>query len=201
MSAVGIAGERNAWAPPELAAMRGAGGVEPIWLPNPWKGARVLMLGCGAKPMVGAVNHDRVKHSPWVDAVGDLEVMPWAWAAGYVGVFDAVYCYDLVEHIADVFGFLNEIHALMRPGGVLVMRGGAADNPASYTDPSHKHWFTEESMDFVDPSRGLGKHYGQFYLDSLGRPLAKWRIDGVDRCNADPRWPDTPDIQWTLVAL
>jgi SAM-dependent methyltransferase len=194
--------------------MRGAGGVEPIWLPNPWQGGRVLMLGCGAKPMIGAVNHDRVKHSPWVDVAFNLEKMPWIKqhaplnllleherVFAQVDGFDAVYAYDLVEHIEDVFGFLNEIHALMKPGGILVMRGGAADNPATFIDPTHRHWFTEESMDFVDPERGLGKNYGMFYTDGMGRPLAKWHIDGVDRVNADPRWPATPDIQWTLVRL
>lgn len=184
-----------------LNAMRGAGGVEPIWLPNPWlaAGGRVLMLGCGAKPMVGAVNHDRHKHSSWVDEWWNLENMPWPLSID--GPFDACYAYDLVEHIEDVFGFLNEIHALLRPGGILVMRGGAADNPATFIDPTHRHWFTEESMDFVDPDRGLGKSYGMFYTDSLGRPLAKWHIDGVDRVNADPRWPATPDIQWTMVKI
>lgn len=184
-----------------LNAMRGVGGVEPIWLPNPWLagGGRVLMLGCGAKPMVGAVNHDRVHHSQWVDAAWDLDVMSWARLPGEP--FDACYAYDLVEHIEDVFGFLNEIHMLLKPGGILVMRGGAAENPASYCDPTHKHWFTEESMDFVDPDRPLGRSYGMFYRDTIGRPLAKWHIDGVDRVNADPRWPATPDIQWTMQAL
>ena len=177
----------------------GAGGVEALWIPNPWHGARVLVLGCGAKPMIGAVNHDLHKHSPWVDAIGDLEVMPWVWAAD-LAPFDVCYAYDLVEHIQDVFGFLNEIHAIMRPGGILVMRGGSAMNPASYIDPTHKHWFMPDSMDFVDPDRPLGKHYGMFYSDSMGRPLAKWTIDGVDMVNADPRWRETPDIQWTMVA-
>lgn len=194
--------EMNAWAPPELAAMRGAGGVEPIWLPNPWKGGRVLMLGCGAKPMIGAVNHDRVKHSPWVDATGDLDDMPWSYARSGLGVgpFDAVYAYDLVEHIDDVLGFMNEIWTLLKPGGVLVMRGGAFDNPASYSDVTHRHWFTEDSFNPFDRSTNEGNHYGRFYTDSLERPLTEWRIDGVDRVNAHPKY-GVGDIQWTLIKV
>lgn len=184
-----------------LNAMRGAGGVEPIWLPNPWlaAGGRVLMLGCGAKPMVGAVNHDRHKHSSWVDVAFDLDAMPWPSTTG--GPFDAVYTYDVVEHMVDVLGFVNQIHGVLKSGGILVMRGGAANNPAVWTDPTHLHFFNPDSMDFFDRSTGLGNHYGRFYTDRMGRPLTEWRIDGVDLVNAHPDWPDTPDIQWTMVAL
>lgn len=201
MSAVGIAEDRNAWAPPELAAMRGAGGVEPIWLPNPWKGARVLNIGAGARPVVGAVNHDRRIHSPWIDMAWELEAMPWA--HGWQGdppPFDVIVCHDVIEHMADALGFVNEVHALLRPGGLFIMRGGAWDNPATYIDPTHKHWFHEDSFDFFDRSRGLGNSYGRFYVDSLGRPLTEWRIDGVDRCNADSRY-GVGDITWTMVRL
>lgn len=185
-----------------LNAMRGAGGVEPIWLPNPWLagGGKVLNIGCGARPVVGAVNHDRRIHSPWVDIAWELEAMPWAhgWQDD-APRFDVVVAHDVIEHIPDALGFVNEVHALLRPGGLFIMRGGAADNPAAYTDPTHVHYFTEESFDFFDRSTGLGNHYGRFYVDRLGRPLTEWRIDGVDRVNPDYRYPDTPDLCWTMV--
>lgn len=173
--------------------------IQPAWIrDHPFGGKRLLQLGCGARPFEGAVNHDRVRHSPWVDVGHDLDVMPWAPLAPH-GLFDVIVAFDLIEHITDVLGFVNECHRLLVPGGRLVMRGGAANNPASYTDPTHKHWFTDESMDFFDPDRNLGEHYGSFYVDTLGRPLAKWQILTVDRVNADPRWPATPDIQWEMV--
>lgn len=204
MNAQTSVGERNSWAPPELAAMRGAGGVEPLWLPNPWAkgGARVLNIGAGARPVVGAVNHDRRIHSPWVDVAWELEAMPWAHGLPVdESRFDIVIAHDVIEHIRDALGFVNEAHALLKPGGLFIMRGGAWDNPAAYTDPTHVHFFTEDSFNFFDRSTGLGDTYGRFYVDRLGRPLTEWRIDGVDRTNADIRWPDTPDIQWTMVAL
>lgn len=184
------------------ATMTGAGGVEPIWLPNPWKaaGAAVLNIGCGARPVEGAVNHDRRKHSPWVDAWWNLELMPWPAGTVRQGEFDVVIAHDIIEHMTDALGFVNEVHGLLKPGGLFVMRGGAWDNPASYIDPTHKHWFHEDSFDFFDRERGLGNSYGRFYVDSLGRPLTEWRIDGVDRTNPDYRY-GVGDITWTMVAL
>lgn len=193
----------NGWVDAERAAMRGAGGVVPIWLPNPWAagGARVLNIGCGARPVIDAVNHDRRKHSPWVDWEFDLERMPWAYGGSFGRhSFDVVICHDVVEHIADVLGFVNELHALLKPGGLLIMRGGAWDNPATYIDPTHKHWFHEDSFDFFDRERGLGNHYGRWYEDSLGRPLTEWQIDGVDRVNPDHRY-GIGDLQWTMIRL
>lgn len=200
MSAVGIAEDRNAWVPPELAAMRGAGGVEPIWLPNPWKGGRVLMLGCGAKPMVGAVNHDRVIHSPWVDVAWDLDVMPWD-AVRSAGPFDAVYGYDLWEHLKDAYGAINEVHALLNPGGILIFRMASWDNPVSYRDLTHCHYAHEESFDFFDRSTAIGSHYSSFHpVDSLGRLPTHWKLDGVDRVNADRRC-GVGDLQFTMVKV
>ncbi len=174
--------------------------ITPAWQPNPWPGKRVLQLGCGRRPMEGAVNHDRGRWGPWIDAEWDLEDMPWAHKAPG-GEFDVVVAYDLVEHIDDVLGFVNEVHALLVTGGTLIMRGGAHDNPASYIDPSHKHWFREESFNFFDRRNNLGDWYGRHYVDTLGRPLTEWHVAKIERVNADPRWPDTPDLQWTLVKL
>ena len=44
----------------------------------------ILHLGCGVRPMAGAVNHDKVAHSPWVDVAHDLEAFPWPWGDSYI---------------------------------------------------------------------------------------------------------------------
>lgn len=194
--------------PPILGVFRPAGIAPrdnsrprvPAWKENPWPGQRVLQLACGLRPMEDATNHDRGGWGPWVDVAHDLDDMPWSPLAA-LAPFDVTCAYDLVEHIEDVLGFVNEIHALLGPGGVLVMRGAAWNNPASYTDVTHRHWFTEDSFNFFDRSTPIGDHYGRFYTDSLGRDLTEWRIREVARVNADPRWPDTPDLQWTMVRL
>jgi len=177
-------------------------GMVPVWREPPGPG-RWLQLGTGARPLEGGVNHDRFAHGLWIDVAWDLDLMPWAALRAVVpeGGFDGVVAYDLIEHIVDVLGFVNECFDLLRPGGMLILRGAAHDNPASHTDPTHLHHFTEDSFDFFDRRTNIGAYYGRFYGDKLGRPLTEWQVIGARRVNADPRWPTTPDILWTMVRL
>lgn len=185
--------------PPVPAAAPAQSGLVPIWRQAPGPGLW-LQLGTGARPVEGGVNHDRFQHGAWIDVACDLDVMPWEplRAAMPAGGFDGIVAFDVVEHIEDTLGFVNECHALLKTGGILVMRGGAADNPAVFTDPTHKHFYTEDSMDFFDDRTNLGAYYGKFYADSLGRPLARWWVMGCRRVNADPRY-GIGDLQWTMV--
>lgn len=195
--------------------------TEPQWQPNPFRGQRVLHLGCGTRPIRGAVNHDRMRHGEFVDVAWDLDRMPW-FVKGPVQVgddgvailsrpmprtwdpdpFDVILALDLFEHLVDPYGAVNECWDLLRPGGLLIIRVSAYDNPATYADMTHKHWANEEAYDFFDRSTRMGGHYSTHHpVDSLGRLPTYWRIDGRDRVNPDDRWPDHGDWQFTLVKL
>lgn len=181
--------------------------TEPQWQPNPFRGQRVLVLGCGARPVRGAVNHDRARHGEFVDVWGNLDQMPWVWTApegtGYLRdePFDVIIALDLFEHLVDPYGAVNECWSLLRTGGVLIIRMSAWDNPATFADLTHKHWANEEAFSFFDRTTRLGGHYGPFHpADSLGRLPTPWRVDGVDRTNPDERY-GIGDLQFTLVRL
>lgn len=168
------------------------------WQPNPYRGM-VLNLGCGARPIVEAVNHDRVEHGPWVDVAFDLDRMPWA---DLCPGFDVIVALDLFEHLRDPYGAVNECHRLLLPGGLLVARMAAWDNPVSHSDLTHRHFVSEGAMDFFDRDTLVGAHYSDFHpVDSMGRLPTRWHIDGVDRVNPDPRWPKKGDWQFTMVRL
>lgn len=186
--------------------------TQPQWQPNPFRGQRVLVLGCGARPVKGAVNHDRVRHGEYVDAWCNLDAMPWTFAEGGTDgpalpaaamrePFDVVIALDLFEHLVDPYGAVNECWSLLRTGGVLIIRMSAWDNPATFADLTHKHWANEEAYSFFDRTTRLGGHYGPFHpADSLGRLPTPWRVDGVDRVNPDERY-GVGDLQFTLVRL
>jgi hypothetical protein len=38
-----------------------------------------LELGSGKAPTLGYVHHDRRRHSPRIDEIHDLELLPWPW--------------------------------------------------------------------------------------------------------------------------
>jgi hypothetical protein len=59
----------------------------------------ILHLGCGTRPLAGAVNHDK-RPAAGVDVAHDLDVLPWPWADG---AFSKVIALDVMEHLrADV---------------------------------------------------------------------------------------------------
>ena len=170
----------------------------PYWKtkPNPY-GGRVLQLGCGAAPMEDATNHDRALFAPWVDIAWDLDVMPW----GIDGEWDVVCAFDLWEHLVDPYGAVNEAHRLLVPGGLLVFRMSAWDNPASFNDLTHKHRAAGEAFDYFDRRTPKAIAYSEFHpVDTLGRLPTEWHIERAFRTNADPRF-GVGDIQWEMRRL
>ena len=86
--------------------------------------------------------------------------------------FDAVYCSEVIEHVADANSFINAITALMRPGGVLYLTTpdiGHRRRPRDITTweafcpPGHCLYFSPENLTLL-----LGRHG----LDVFKRRLA-----------------------------
>jgi len=114
-----------------------------------------LNIGCGELPFPSCINVDRRK-TETADIIHDLEVLPWPFANER---FERVYAYDILEHLADVVKTMEEIHRVLKPGGVVEIRTCAWDQEQSYTDPTHKHWFTLNSFDFFDSTTFFGNKY------------------------------------------
>ena len=142
-----------------------------------------LQLGCGIRPLQGAVNHDRTAHHDYVDVAHDLEYLPWPWQDGE---FDKVIALDVMEHLRiDVQGWLDECWRILRPGGQLVLRLPAWNNALSWRDITHRRVFHEESFHYFDRSTQLWRDYGSFYF---GPGYNKWWvIERIERVN-----PPTP---------
>src|SRR4051812_33063329 len=75
----------------------------------------VLNLGCGRKHLPGAVNLDvTLDTSP--DVVHDLNRRPWPFPDDS---FREVVALDVIEHLDDVIGSMEEIHRVCRDGAVV----------------------------------------------------------------------------------
>jgi SAM-dependent methyltransferase len=139
-----------------------------------------LNLGCGNVQMDGAVNHDLVQHSSWVDVAHDLEVTPWPWADD---TFETVWAMDLLEHLHLGFiGFFNEVWRILQPGGVVLVRTPMWNSPNAVIDPTHVRCYHPESFHYLDPATQWGQKYSIY-------TTRKWQIEqlGIDLVNIHAR--------------
>lgn len=111
----------------------------------------ILNLGCGRKPMGGAVNLD-ISSEVGADVVHDLAAMPWPLPPDQ---FREVYAYDVIEHMDDVPRVMEEIHRICRPGARVHITVPHFSSGNAFTDPTHRHFFSCFSFDYFDESHGL----------------------------------------------
>jgi SAM-dependent methyltransferase len=138
-----------------------------------------LCLGCGFRPLAGALNHDRTAHAAHVDVAHDLDVLPWPWPDG---AFAKVVALDVVEHLRlDVADWLGECWRLLAPGGRLVLRAPAWNGPNLWRDPTHRRAFHEETFDFFDPERPFFRHGRLYFADYYPGGSRWWAVEVVER--------------------
>lgn len=78
---------------------------------------RVLNLACGKVILPDWVNVDRRPH-PGMDVLLDLE-RPWSFKDD---TFDRVWASHVLEHVLDLVHTMEELHRVLKPGGVLFAR-------------------------------------------------------------------------------
>ena len=106
-----------------------------------------LDIGSGAKPRPGFYGVDRLD-VPGVDIVADLnrplELLP-------DGCAEHVYSSHALEHVADLFLLLGEVHRISRPDAVIELIVPHWSNPFYYSDPTHVRFFGLYTLSyFVD---------------------------------------------------
>lgn len=116
-----------------------------------------LNLGCGRKKLEGFVNVD-IAEPVNPDIVWDLDRFPYPLPRGH---FVDIQAHQVVEHLADIPAFMDEVHALLAPGGSVEITTPHYSHPNSYNDPTHR-WhlgfyafnvFTTDPVDYYSRSR------------------------------------------------
>lgn len=156
---------------------------------------RELNLGCGRNQRAGALNVD-VRESARPDLVWDLEKRPYPLPRNY---FEHIWASDVVEHLADLQGFIEEVHALLAPGGTLEITTPHFSCSNSFTDPTHRHhlgyfsfdYFTDHSpWNFYSPVRfSIAARQIVFHPSRLNRLIA-W---------AAHKRPDLYERRWAWI--
>jgi SAM-dependent methyltransferase len=110
---------------------------------------KTLDVGCGDRKTKGAVGIDIVA-LPGVDIVHDLDVYPWPLDDGS---FDKVLMLNIIEHLDDTIKAMREVHRILKPGGVVHIEVVYWNHKYTWSDPQHKHAFTELSWEFFTGKR------------------------------------------------
>ena len=162
--------------------------------PNP-NLPRVLNLGCGKKPRPGALNVDiSAETSP--DLVLDLETRPWPLPRNW---FLEVHAMDVVEHLTDVVGFFEELHAVCAPDARIYITVPHFSNRNAFTDPTHRHYFGLRSFDYFTDGHELS-HYSRarFIKDSVTVQFEKTPFNKAV-WRAARRFPDLWESRWAWI--
>ena len=101
---------------------------------------------------------------PGVDVVHDLDCYPWPFAEG---AFDRVVCRHVLAHLQDVVRAMEELHRIIRPGGVaeIVTPHFSSDN--AFTDITSRWFFGYRSMDYFCVDRKCNYRYGHAVFQLL----------------------------------
>lgn len=132
----------------------------------------ILNLGCGNRIITDkdAINHDRWQHRPEVNAVHDLNELPWPWLDNS---YDEIQLISVAEHLRiDLVEQLNECWRILKPGGMLVIKYPLWSTPTAHDDPTHRWYWSEKVLDVFDPDTKYGK-------DAPYYTQRKWHIDSV----------------------
>ena len=135
---------------------------------NPFPGKRVLHIGCGDDKLQGATGIDLLK-LPAVDIVYDLDKTPWPFEEKS---FDIVYAHSVVEHVTDIVAFMNEVWRILAPGGRFIVSVPYFRSTDSFTDITHKHFFTAQSFDYFFDENNSRANY--CYTDKRFRRIGFW---------------------------
>ena len=100
-----------------------------------------LNLGCGPDIREQYWNVDLVD-GPGVDQQHDLDEYPWPFETDQ---FSIVLMSHVIEHLQDREAALNELHRIMRPGGIATVRFPHHNSISAYTDPSHVKTITHRT--------------------------------------------------------
>jgi SAM-dependent methyltransferase len=121
-----------------------------------------LVLGCGDRPVEGAVNHDRTAHRAEVDVVWDLNNYPWPWGND---AFDHIHADAVLEHLRlDLTYSMGECWRILRPRGTLYLKLPYWRHETSWRDITHYWKFALDSLDHFVPGTEVGDRY-KFYVD------------------------------------
>ena len=104
----------------------------------------ILNLGCGNNKRDDEIGADIID-GPCVDVVADLNVYPMPFDDNSADMIRSSHCF---EHLDNTVALMEDIHRILKPGGILEFTVPHVSNIEFFRDPTHKRPFTFCTMDY-----------------------------------------------------
>jgi SAM-dependent methyltransferase len=118
---------------------------------------KVLDLGCGKKKYPGSIGVD-INPDSDADIIYDLNYFPYPFRSN---TFDLIICDNVLEHLDNPLLVMEEIHRILKSGGVLKIIVPHFSSDDSYSDITHRHYFSFRSFDIF----AQNTHHFYFYTN------------------------------------
>ncbi|NNE66543.1 MAG: methyltransferase domain-containing protein [Pyrinomonadaceae bacterium] len=131
-------------------------------------------------------------HNPrtGADVIHDLGEFPYPFEDDE---FDMVVSNHVVEHVPDVIGFIEELHRVTKPGGIIKLVTPHYTNPDWSSDPTHRNHLNSYSFSSFLKDRQVFDFYTDTELTEISKHvslLKLWRFLGIEfLVNLDNRFP------------
>ena len=136
-------------------------------------------MGCGRQRHANSIGID-INLASSADVIGDLNCVPYPFAAN---TFDEIWCDSILEHLTDVMAVMKEIHRIARPAAKVTIITPHYTSVDAYTDPTHKHFFSTRSFDYLTGDFPEFSYYeNDVYFRKLSVCLEFWplpRLGGI----------------------
>lgn len=103
-----------------------------------------LNLGCGTKLLDGYVNCDNSDNVN-VDKKFDLNTFPYPFEDNSV---DEILLDNVLEHLDNIVAVMEELYRILKNAGKVNIFVPYAKSDWAFQDPTHIHFFTENSMNY-----------------------------------------------------
>lgn len=103
----------------------------------------ILDVGCGNNKTPGAIGLD-INPRTQADVIADLDAPAYPFADNS---FDLIVGNHIIEHVRDAVAFIEEIHRLLRPGGMVRLVTPHYTNPRAYADLTHRRYLSLAALD------------------------------------------------------
>lgn len=104
----------------------------------------ILNLGCGNNKKPEEIGVDIID-GPSVDVVADLNIYPMPFEDNSADIVRSSHCF---EHLDNTVALMEDIHRILKPGGLLEFTVPHVSNIEFFRDPTHKRPFTLGTMDY-----------------------------------------------------